>query len=128
ILSIDVKDEKTFTMHLDRVEFTYNAINDFRLIPEHVERAAFAAPAEYRNRTLFDAEPTNPGLYFGPYRITAVEPGAEIVLEKNPTWWGKEPPFQRIVLRAIENTAALEANLLSGAIDYVAGELGLTLD
>lgn len=128
ILSIDVKDEKTFTMHLDRVEFTYNAINDFRLIPEHVERAAFATPAKYRNRTLFDAEPTNPGLYFGPYRITAVEPGAEIVLEKNPTWWGKEPPFQRIVLRAIENTAALEANLLSGAIDYVAGELGLTLD
>ena len=28
----------------------------------------------------------------------------------------------------IENTAALEANLLSGAIDMVAGELGLTLD
>ena len=28
----------------------------------------------------------------------------------------------------IENTAALEANLLSGAIDMIAGELGLTLD
>jgi peptide/nickel transport system substrate-binding protein len=128
ILSIDVKDDKTFTMHFDRVEFSYNAINDFRLIPEHIERAAFAMPAEYRNRTAFDAEPTNPGLYFGPYRIVAVEPGAEIVLAKNPTWWGKSPPFERIVLRAIENTAALEANLLSGAVDYVAGELGLTID
>ena len=128
ILSIDVKDDKTFTMHFDRVEFTYNAINDFRLIPEHIERAAFATPAEYRNRTAFDAEPTNPGLYFGPYLITAVEPGAEIVLARNPHWWGKAPPFERIVLRAVENTAALEANLLSGAIDYVSGELGLTLD
>jgi peptide/nickel transport system substrate-binding protein len=128
ILSIDVKDDKTFTMHFDRVEFSYNAINDFRLIPEHIERAAFATPAEYRNRTLYDAEPTNPGLYFGPYLITAVEPGSEIVLAKNPYWWGKAPPFERIVLRAVENTAALEANLLSGAIDYVSGELGLTLD
>lgn len=128
ILSIDVKDDKTFTMHFDRVEFTYNAINDFRVLPEHIERAAFETPSAYRNRTAFDAEPTNPGLYFGPYRIVSLEPGAEIVLAKNPTWWGKEPPFERIVLRAVENTAALEANLLSGAIDYVAGELGLTLD
>src|SRR4029077_1193893 len=31
-------------------------------------------------------------------------------------------------VRAIENTAALEANLLSGTIDMVAGELGLSLD
>src|SRR5690606_22430032 len=43
-------------------------------------------------------------------------------------WWGEPPEFERIVLRTVENTAALEANLLSGAIDYVAGELGLTLD
>ena len=33
ILSIDVIDDKTFTMHFDRVEFTYNAINDFHLLP-----------------------------------------------------------------------------------------------
>ena len=128
ILSIDVVDDKTFTMHFDRVEFAYNAINDFHLLPEHVERAAFATPSAYRNRTAYAVEPTNPGLYFGPYRVASLEPGAEIVLERNPTWWGKPPAFQRIVLRAIENTAALEANLLSGAVDYVAGELGLTLD
>lgn len=128
ILSIDVIDDKTFTMHFDRVEFTYNAINDFHLLPEHVERAAFATPSTYRNRTAYAMEPTNPGLYFGPYRVVSLEPGAEIVLERNPTWWGKSPAFQRVVLRAIENTAALEANLLSGAVDYVAGELGLTLD
>ncbi len=36
--------------------------------------------------------------------------------------------FQRIVVKVIENTAALEANLLSGSIDMIAGELGLTID
>ena len=54
--------------------------------------------------------------------------GSHVVLERNPTWWGKKPFFRRIVVRVIEKTAALEANLLSGSIDYIAGELGLTLD
>ena len=50
------------------------------------------------------------------------------MLEPNPTWWGEPPQFQRIVVKVIENTAALEANLLSGSIDMIAGELGLTID
>ncbi|MBX6323337.1 MAG: peptide ABC transporter substrate-binding protein, partial [Rhodospirillaceae bacterium] len=128
ILKIDVVDAKTFTMHFDRVEFQYNAINDFMLLPAHLERAAFADPAAYRNRTTFDTDPTNPGLWFGPYRVVAAEPGAQIVLEANPTWWGSPPAFRRIVIKAVENTAALEANLLSGSIDMIAGEAGLSLD
>ncbi|MGH6943146.1 MAG: peptide ABC transporter substrate-binding protein [Geminicoccaceae bacterium] len=126
---IDVQDEKTFTMHFDRLTFDYNAINDFRLLPAHLERKIFEAdPVAYRNRTVFDTDTTNPGLYFGPYRITEVSPGAYVVLEPNPTWWGAPPFFKRIVVKTVENTAALEANLLSGSIDMIAGELGLTID
>ncbi|MGB8275390.1 MAG: peptide ABC transporter substrate-binding protein [Alphaproteobacteria bacterium] len=128
ILSIDVKDARTFTLHMDRVSFGYNAINDLDLLPAHLERNAFRDPSEYRRRTLYDTDTANPGLYYGPYRIAEVVPGSHVVLERNPTWWGKPPFFRRIVVRVIENTAALEANLLSGAIDYVAGELGLSLD
>jgi len=128
ILKIDVIDKKTFTMHFDRVESGYNGINDFQLLPAHLERAAFADPAEYHNRTLYNTDPTNPGLWFGPYKITSIEPGSQIVLEENPTWWGGKPQIKRIVIKTIENTAALEANLLSGAIDYIAGESGLSID
>ena len=46
---------------------------------------------------LFDTEPANPGLAFGPYRIARVVPGSQIVLERNPTWWGEPPVFERIV-------------------------------
>jgi peptide/nickel transport system substrate-binding protein len=128
ILSIDKIDDKTFTLHVDRVTFDYNAAA-LDLLPAHIEREIFeAAPAEYKNRTTFDAEPTNPGLYFGPYRIVEVVSGSHIALEANPTWYGKAPAFERIVVRVIENTAALEANLLSGGIDMIAGELGLTID
>ncbi|MCW5770747.1 MAG: peptide ABC transporter substrate-binding protein [Rhodospirillaceae bacterium] len=127
IVKLDIKDEKTFTLTLDRITFDYNQIA-LELLPAHIEEKAFAEPAEYRHRTFYDRAPTNPGLYMGPYRITEVAPGSHIVLEPNPTWYGQKPYFKRIVVRVIENTAALEANLLSGAIDYVAGELGLSLE
>ena len=129
IWKIDVIDDRTFTLHDERLGFSYNAINDFRLLPEHLERKVFEAdPATYRNRTLFDTDPTNPGLAFGPYRIAQVAAGSQIVLERNPTWWGEQPAFDRIVVKAIENTAALEANLLSGEVDMIEGSIGLSLD
>jgi peptide/nickel transport system substrate-binding protein len=129
ILSIDVKDAKTFTLHFDRVSFDYNAINDFEVLPAHLDRDVFREdPARYRSRTRYDTDSTNPGLWFGPYRVVDKEPGSQIVLERNPTWWGPKPAFRRIIVRVVENTAALEANLLSGSIDMVAGELGLSLD
>ena len=129
ITALDVVDARTFVMHVDRVTFEYNAINDFRLLPAHLERELFDDdPAGYRSRTRFDTETVHPGLYFGPYRIAEVSSGAFVVLEPNPTWWGEAPFFRRIVVKVIENTAALEANLLSGSIDMIAGELGLTID
>jgi peptide/nickel transport system substrate-binding protein len=129
ITKVDVKDDKTFTLHINKLTFEYAAINDFFVLPEHIERARFADPAAYRSRNGYDTDTANPGLYFGPYKITEKAVGSYVVLERNPTWWGKPPAFNRIVFRIIENTAALEANLLSGSIDYIAGEgLGLTLD
>ena len=57
-----------------------------------------------------------------------MESGAYVVLEQNPTWWGEKPGFKRIVVRTIENTSAMEANLLSGEVDFVAGEVGLSIE
>jgi peptide/nickel transport system substrate-binding protein len=128
LYKVDAADDKTFTLHFDKLSFDYAAINDFDLLPAHVERLPFADPAEYKHRTAFDTDTLNEGLYFGPYVIAEVKTGSHVVLEPNPRWWGSKPHFRRIVVRVIENTAALEANLLSGAIDMIAGELGLTLD
>ena len=125
---ITIKDDKTFTIHQDKLDFSYGAINDFVLLPAHLEQAQFADPAQYRQKTLYVTAPTNPGLYNGPYRIAEVSAGSYMVLERNPHWAGKPGPFERITLRAIENTAALQANLLSGTIDMVAGEVGPPLD
>ncbi|MCA0303437.1 MAG: peptide ABC transporter substrate-binding protein [Proteobacteria bacterium] len=128
IIKFDARDDRRFTMTIDRVTFDYNSIG-LNLLPAHIEKPIFEAnPAEYRNKTAFDTDSTNPGLFFGPFRIVEIVPGNRIVLEQNPTWTGEKPHFRRIVVKIIENTAALEANLLSGNVDYVLGELGLSLD
>ncbi len=121
-------DDKRFTIQWNKRTCDAEAINGFEIVPSHLEAAAAADPTQYRSRNAYDTDPTNPGLYHGPYRITRVEPGASVTLEPNPTWWGQQPHFKRIVVRTIENTAALEANLLSGEVDYIAGEDGISLD
>jgi peptide/nickel transport system substrate-binding protein len=128
IWKIETPDARTVILHTDRITYTYN---DFAVepLPAHLERAVFEAdPRAYKQRTLYDRDTTNPGLYFGPYRIAEVSAGAFTALERNEHWPGPKPYFDRIVVRVIPNTAALEANLLSGAVDYIAGSLGLTLD
>ena len=128
ILELEIHDDRRFTMHLDRVTFDYNDIGNL-VLPAHIDRANFeAGPAEYRNRTAYDADSANLGLWFGPYRVVRVDPGAAIELKRNPTWWGEPAAFETVIIRIVENTAALEVNLRSGAIDYIAGELGLSLD
>ena len=129
IRAIDVTDSRTFTLHFDRLTFDYNAVNDVAVLPAHIERARFAAaPDQYRNRTAYDLDTTLPGLWNGPYRIVRVVQGSKVVLEPNPYWHGHPPAFRRIVVATIENGAALEATLLAGGIDMIAGELGLPLE
>src|ERR1044071_7365571 len=128
ISGIDTKDARTFTVHVDKLTFGCAAMQDLMLLPAHIERDAFADPAQYRLRTHYNTDPSNPGLYNGPYRVSEFVAGSHILLEPNPHWAGAPGRFRRITIRTIENTAALEANLLSGTIDMIAGELGLQLD
>jgi peptide/nickel transport system substrate-binding protein len=128
VIRIEVHDRKTYTVHTDKLHYQYASQFSVGVMPAHIDRKNFGEPENYHKRSAYDTDPTNPGLYFGPYRIVQVVPGSHVALEQNPTWYGRKPHFKRIVVRAIENTAALEANLLSGSIDYIAGELGLSLD
>jgi peptide/nickel transport system substrate-binding protein len=128
--SMDVVDDRTAVLHLDRVRADFAQWD--HILPEHIEGPIVAkttAPGDYINATNYNRAPLTPGLYNGPYQITGYDSGAQLVLEPNPHWSGTKPGFRRIVLRHIENTAALQANLLSGDVDMVAGEgIGLTID
>jgi peptide/nickel transport system substrate-binding protein len=130
VRSVEVVDDSTAVLHLNEVAYDYNQWGD--LLPAHLEAPVFdaaTAPGDYINQSVFNRAPTTPGLYDGPFLITDYRAGEQIVLQPNPHWTGTKPGFAHIVIRTIGNTAALEANLLSGDIDMTAGEgIGLGLD
>ncbi len=126
---IDVVDDHTATLHLDHVDVAYNQWD--QLLPAHIEAKAAegAAAGDYLKATVYNRAPTTPGLYNGPFMVTGYESGSRVVLEQNPYWAGPKPGFKRIIIKTIENTAALSANLLSGDIDMAPGDApALTID
>jgi peptide/nickel transport system substrate-binding protein len=127
---VDVIDETTAVLHLDKILASYNEWD--QILPEHIEGPIYEKAKEsgdYIKQTAYARAPTTPGLYDGPYMVTSYQSGAQIVMEPNPYWPGTKPGFKHIIIKFIENTAALQANLLSGDVDMVAGEgVGLTID
>ena len=125
-----ILDEASFVIHYKTVRYDFDQAG-FAILPGHIEGPiyrALADPKDYGRNSAYNRAPGTPGLYNGPYRIAQVEIGQFVRFERNEFWAGEKPAFDRITIRTIENTSVLEQNLLSGDIDYVAGELGLTLD
>jgi peptide/nickel transport system substrate-binding protein len=56
----------------------------------------------------------------GPWLITKWIPGREIVLARNPRWWGPVPPFKRVVLEAVTTAAALARNMRTQRVKVAA--------
>lgn len=129
IVDMKALDDRSFVITRTLNQCTPAQINDFRVLPAHLEEQKFRdSPAEYRTRNGYDLDPTNPGLWNGPYLMTRYERGSIAVMQRNPYWTGQKPQFDRIIIKTIENTAALESNLKSGDIDFISAENGITID
>ncbi|MDM3871042.1 peptide ABC transporter substrate-binding protein [Porticoccus sp. W117] len=116
----EILDDKNFALHYREATNEYNYIRALAPINSRLERTIFEEnPANYRDRSLYKTEPTNPALWNGPYLLKSLTPGAKFVVTRNPHWHGQRPQFDEITIKIIENTSALEANLLSGAIDMI---------
>ena len=55
----------------------------------------------------------------GPYRLSAVRPGQEVVLERDPSFWGAAPKIDRLILRVYPDAAGAVARLVDGEVDLV---------
>src|SRR5262249_19395620 len=101
---IDVVDDHTAVLHLDKTYVSYNMWD--LVLPEHIEAPILEKAglgADYIKQSAYNRAPTTAGLYDGPYLITQYQSGAQIVLEPNPHWPGTKPGFKRIIIRTIEN-------------------------
>jgi peptide/nickel transport system substrate-binding protein len=65
----------------------------------------------------FNAGPAAIGT--GPYRWAKFIPGQEVVLERNPGWWGGAVPWAKVSYRFVPNDSARVAGLLAGDLDVI---------
>ena len=127
--SVDVPDDQTAVLHLDRTYTSFQLWD--AVLSEHIEAPvvqAAATPADYINHTLYNRAPETPGLWNGPYMPAAFRINQSIDFVPNPHWSGSKPGFAHIILKVVENTAALQANLLSGDVDMTPSGIGLSID
>jgi peptide/nickel transport system substrate-binding protein len=103
----------------------------FAPLPEHVEGPVLAKFGDkkegYDQNSEYNRNPTNPGLYTGPYVISELKLGSHITFTPNPHFFGTQPKIKKIIFKVITSTATLEANLRSGTIDMVS-PLGFAFD
>ncbi|MFN8846456.1 MAG: peptide ABC transporter substrate-binding protein, partial [Bdellovibrionales bacterium] len=100
-------------------------------LPAHLEQPVldkFGKQKEgYDKNSNYTKNPTNPGLYNGPYKIAEIKLGSHITFVPNTHFYGQAPKIQKLVFKLIPNTGTMEANLRSGTIDKIS-PLGLAFD
>jgi len=55
----------------------------------------------------------------GPFEVGQVVPGHEVVLVRNPRWWGQAPYLERITVRTASGPAQLTHWLLDGTVQVI---------
>jgi peptide/nickel transport system substrate-binding protein len=58
----------------------------------------------------------------GPYAFVSDIPGSQVVLARNPNWWGAQPSIKDVTFRAVPDVASRVADLQSGKAQ-IASEL-----
>lgn len=118
--SVQVVDRRTVILHLDKLTPSYASWD--QILPSHLEEPVYRAnpdAASYTKNTLYNIQPTNPGLWNGAFTLTRYQIGTRIVFEPNRYWVGPRPQLKRVVLAYLDNSSALVLNLLAGEIDAV---------
>jgi len=123
LIGVTALDDRRFTMKFKAPRFDFQ-----RLAPEPINAAieepllrAAKDPLDYGAHSLFNRDPTTPGLWNGPYLVTGFNPNQSVTLAPNPYWDGEKPAFRQVTMRLIDDSAALQANLVSGDIDIANG-------
>ena len=130
-ITVDKENPRKFRAVYDEERYAYYQLGTTYILPKHIEEPIWNKTKDqmgaYEKQTTYNMNSTNPGLYSGPYVISEVKPGSHIVYKRNPHFYGSKAKIDRIIVKVVSNTQALEANLLSGTIDMIS-ELGIKLD
>ncbi len=116
-------DDLNYVVKLNSLRYDFDRLSPSPVnaaIEEPILRAA-TGPLDYAAKSTFTRAPETPGLWNGPYLIVEFDPSQKASFAPNPYWDGEKPVFKQVTMRLVGNTAALQANLLSGDIDMASG-------
>ncbi len=130
-IEIDKANPKKCFFVYKRAKWDFTHIGTLYPISKHLEDAVYNQVKDqaegYEKNTNYVKNPTNPGLYNGPYIITEIKLGSHVILEPNPHFYGTKPSITKLIAKIIPNTGTLEANLRAGQIDMISSS-GFSLD
>lgn len=130
-IDVDPKNPKKCLFTYERARWDFYQLGRFFPVPSHLEDSVFAKFGSrkegYEKNSNYVKNPTNPGLYSGPYVVSEVKLGDHVTFSPNPHFYGPAPKIKKIIVKLIPNTGTMEANLRSGTIDMIS-TLGLALD
>ena len=55
----------------------------------------------------------------GPYKITKLMPGEEVVYERFGDYWGEKAPFEKVVIKKISELSTRITALVNGEVDLI---------
>lgn len=108
VVSVQRVDGRTFLIH----ESAFTPLQPAALASVAIVSARAAADA-----TTNDWNGGRAAVGTGPYRWVRWTPAQDVVLARNPTYWGPKEPWERVVFRFIPNDSARVAGLLADDID-----------
>lgn len=108
--AIDTPDP--LTVHLTTSVANYaniaNDLNSVAIVPQKVAQLG---------QTAFDSGEAMIGT--GPFRFVRYARGQEIVLRRNPDYWGSAPAWETVTFKILTNNGTRTAALLSGSVDAI---------
>lgn len=127
----DPKNAKLCTFTYEKVRWDFYQLGNLFPLPKHLEEPIFkkygGQKEGYEKNSLYSKDPTNVGLFNGPYVVTELQLGDHVTFSPNPKFYGEPTKIKKVIVKLIPNTGTLEANLRSGTIDLIS-VLGLALD
>jgi peptide/nickel transport system substrate-binding protein len=116
ITGVEVVDPHTVRFHFSRV-YPYQLMdaNDGHIVPAH---AWGKVPFDRWRTTDFEAIMVS----CGPFRLASHNPNQTLILDRNPTYWGRPKPYlDRLVFRVIPELSSMTNQLMAGEIDLIQG-------
>ena len=89
------------------------------LIPQQLANVMVVSRTAAAGASSGDFVPGRAALGTGPYRLTTLNRGDRLVLDRSDTYWGPRPEWDRVTMRVLTNDASRVAALLSGEVDFI---------